>query len=153
MLRKNPKGNKGEGRKIVKREKPVRTIKVQEIRQNYLNPEYELRLYGFDTTKSGFSSIGELVPKSGSAKGIPRFVLRLDGERNLDVDIRNVSKPVERDFKAGRNGYSGHRTKELSRSNEREVYLKTPSGLIYHGELFFGTTEIKTLTFDAILTK
>jgi len=56
---------------------------------------------------------------------------------DLDMDIGRVSADVARDFKANRNGYSGHHTDRSHDLTERafEVKIAVPSGTTFEGKV------------------
>ena len=80
---------------------------------------------------------------------MPSFHARVDDgsstktkDIELDIDIREVSTAADRDFKAGRNGYSGHHNDRSPTPEERifDVDIATPAGKVFEGQVSFNAT-------------
>ena len=113
----------------------------------HLDPDYQL-LEHHDLTRgeTGLLRVFSLIPRSA---GRPSFVARVDdgspGKRRqpeLDVDIKYVTTAIERDFKAKRNGYSGHHTERSPNESGRifDVGITTPAGKVFEGQVSFNAT-------------
>ena|SRR5438128_754671 len=69
----------------------------------------------------------------------------------LDIDIRNVSHHIVRDFRAGRNGYIGHHTDRSPNWAQRifNVEIATPQDRVFDGDVFFNVTFSMAITMTS----
>jgi hypothetical protein len=115
-----------------------------QITAQQLEPDYQL-LEHHDLTRgeTGLLRVFSLIPKTA---GKPSFAARVDdgspGKRRqpeLDIDMKDATKALERDFKANRNGYFGHHTDRSPNQNQRifDVEVGTPAGKVFAGEVSF----------------
>jgi hypothetical protein len=113
------------------------------VTERDLHPDYKIEQHNPIRGGTGHLPVFSLVPNE--AKN-PTFTARIDdgvrGRRrmpDLDIDIEGVNAKIERDFKANRNGYSGHHSDRSPNQTERmfEVEIVTPSGTIFRGEVSF----------------
>jgi hypothetical protein len=88
-----------------------------------LHPNYKLEQHEAIRGSTGYLPVFSLVPNDPQN---PTFAARVDdGVRNrrrtpeLDIDIKGVNSEIERDFKACRNGYSGHHRDQSPNQTER----------------------------------
>jgi hypothetical protein len=135
----------------VDRKKPTgdgqaRSLSNLHIARRHLDSNYEIVIHRLERGKTGLLGVFSLFPKSASN---PQFDARVDDgspgnrrEPDLDIDIKNVTKAVENDFKANRNGYLGHHTDRSPNPNQRtfDVEIATPTGTVFEGEVSFNTT-------------
>jgi hypothetical protein len=99
----------------------VYNVKVE---KHYLHPDYELIAHDPAVlSETGRLGVFEVKSISGTR---PNFSGRWDGgDRNkpekirydLDIDILEVARKIQRQFKNGENGYSGHHTTPSARVN------------------------------------
>ena len=130
-----PKGRVPDGRVF-----DIRDIKA-DIR--HLHLDYEYVAGDGSLADNDRLLIFELDPK---ISGLPSFVGRWDGGNrsipskiryDLDIDIRDVSDEVVKQFESCKNGYGGHHTTQVGTENKYLVDLKTPTGLIFDATISF----------------
>lgn len=125
--------------KVAIRDGKVFKTNEVKVKQDYIDARYELFLYPKNViTPTGLLTVGELKPKY---KSLPGFLFRWDEKaESLDVDIKNVSEEVEKEFKRGIRGYKGHHTKRVSDEKNRtfEVGIKIPRITVFEGKISFG---------------
>ncbi len=118
--------------------KAFKTTEVN-VKQDYIDAGYELFRYPKnEITPTGLLTVGELKPKD---KTLPGFLFRWDEKaERLDVDIKNVSEDIKKDFKRGIRGYDGHHTKRVPDEKNRifEVGIKIPKITVFEGKISFG---------------
>lgn len=112
-----------------------RVFGVNEIKMEilYKHKGYELKCYSWkEMTKTGRLEIAELKPKRNS---LPEFKFRWDeGHEAIDIEIKNVSKSVERKFNKETEGYEGHHTRKVCKNPRTfEVLIKIPGLKVFHG--------------------
>jgi len=114
-----------------------------QITVQHSDPDYELLKHDLTRGETGLLRVFSLIPKIA---GKPSFAARVDdgspGKHRppeLDIDIKDVTKAIERDFKANRNGYFGHHTDRSPNQNQRifDVEIGTPAGKVFAGEVSF----------------
>lgn len=116
------------------------------ITTHYIDSGYEILNEDLARSETRLLKVFSLIPK---IPGKPSFHARVDDgssekrkEPELDIDIDRVSDAVKSDFKAGRNGYAGHRNKRGSNPDVRifDVEIAVPTGKVFEGEVFFNVT-------------
>jgi hypothetical protein len=121
----------------------------------YLNPDYEIVKEDLVRGETRLLKVFSLLPRTA---GKPSFHARVDDgspgkvkEPELDIDIEGVSDAIAGDFRAGRNGYVGHRNKRSSTSTERifDVQIALPAERVFEGEVFFNVAFSVGLSMSA----
>lgn len=111
-----------------------RAFGVNEVKANvyYIDRNYNLECYSKNRiTKTGLLEVAVLKPKK---KSLPEFRFRWDEKADaLDVNILNVPNVDKKSFNKGMNGYTGHRTKRVSKDKIFKVFIKIPDGIIFDG--------------------
>lgn len=113
-----------------------RTNEVEEVRRQYMAPEYELRLYpGCEIGKTGRLDIGELRPCRPVGSFLPRFGIRWDeGKSEIDADAFDCTDEERGRFRKGEPGYSGHHSTILGGAGRVADWVLCWNGrLLYHG--------------------
>jgi hypothetical protein len=109
------------------------------IGTEFLDAEYEI--FQWRTSREAIRAFS-LIPKTSG----PSFHARVhDGspkkrkEPDFDIDIVGVSAAAARDFKAGRNGYSGHHNDLSPSPSERifDVKIAIPNRRVFEGQVSF----------------
>lgn len=138
------------GKQIQLREQPdgqITNIGNINVSRPTLSSDYEIVVLGGKRV-NGLLRVFSLVPKSATGA---KFDARLDdgnpGNRRraeLDIDIRNVSARIQRDFKRKKPtlGYSGHHSNVSSDPyhHEYEVDIQSPHGVIFNACVSFDVT-------------
>lgn len=116
-----------------------------EIEVSFCHPYYELNSAASAVaTPSKLLSLFSLVPKTSSN---PTFFGRYDARDDLsgrneasavDVDVSGLTSAEERDFKAGKNGFSGHHSTR-KKDGQHQILISTPK----HKKIFEGTLSMK----------
>lgn len=125
--------------------KPDGAVRLSDltVTAHELHPDYRIEQHEPVRGSTGYLPVFSLVPNNHQN---PTFAARIDdGARNrrrtpeLDIDIKGVNSEIERDFKACRNGYSGHHRDQSPNPTERvfEVNVFTPAGTIFRGQVSF----------------
>ena len=129
-----------------------------QITAQHSDPDYELLKHDLTRSETGLLRVFSLIPKTA---GKPSFAARVDdgspGRRRppeLDIDIKDVTKAIERDFKADRNGYFGHHTDRSPNQNQRifDVEIGTPAGKVFAGEVSFNVAFSVAISVSASST-
>jgi hypothetical protein len=116
------------------------------ITTEFLDPDYDIVVEDLTRSETRLLKVFSLLPKRPENAS---FHARIDDgspdkrkEPDLDIDIRGVSSTIIRDFKADRNGYSGHHNDRSTSRTERifEVEITTPGGRVFKGTVFFNGT-------------
>ncbi|MGB6687494.1 MAG: hypothetical protein WBE76_06595 [Terracidiphilus sp.] len=112
-----------------------------EIEVSFCHPDYELSAEASAVaTPSKLLRIFSLVPETSSN---PTFFGRYDARDDLsgrnkasavDVDVSGLTDAEERDFKAGKNGFSGHHSTR-TKDGQHQILISAPK----HGKIFEGT--------------
>ena len=107
-------------------------ILIKEI--DFLDSEYSPQLFSDnEIAPTGQLLICKLSPKNACD---PEFVFRWDEQKDtMDIDIRQVTKKMEQEFKEDKNGFSGHHPKRLIKTDGRffEICLKVPQKVVFKG--------------------
>jgi hypothetical protein len=116
-----------------------------EIEVSFCHPDYELSAEASAVpTPSKLLRLFSLVPETSSD---PTFFGRYDARDDLsghnqasavDVDASGLAAAEERDFKAGKNGFSGHHSTR-TKDGRHQILISTPQ----HGKIFEGTLSMK----------
>jgi hypothetical protein len=116
-----------------------------EIEIKFCHPDYELRVEDSAVaTTSKLLRLFSLVPNTSSN---PTFFGRYDARDHLsgrdgasavDVDVSGLTDAEERDFKTGKNGFSGHHSTQ-TKDRQHQILISTPK----HGKVFEGTLSMK----------
>jgi hypothetical protein len=123
--------------------RPDGAVRLSDLKITPQNLDSSYKIVEHDLVRgdTGYLPVFSLVPDDTKN---PAFTARIDdGVRDnrrmpdLDIDIGRVSADVARDFKANRNGYSGHHTDRSHDLTERAFELKiaVPSGTIFEGKV------------------
>lgn len=112
-----------------------------EIEVSFRHPDYELSAEASAVaTPSKLLRLFSLVPATSSN---PTFFGRYDLRDDLsgrnkasavDVDVSGLTDAEERDFKAGKNGFSGHHSTRI-KDGQHEILISAPK----QGKIFEGT--------------
>jgi hypothetical protein len=116
-----------------------RVDKVHNLKiENYINPEFELKIHPGGLSETGLLSIFEISPKDEESM-FPTFVARWDqNKETLDIDLKNTSPDELELFKSEKVGYSGHHPIRLNTpSRTFKVDIRTPSHHIFTGNVSF----------------
>jgi hypothetical protein len=106
------------------------------VATRFLDTQYEIVQHDLTRGDTGLLKVFSIIPKSA---GNPSFHARMDdgstGNRRspeLDIDIEDVGSKAKRDFKADRNGYTGHHTDRSPTAAARlfEIEIATPAGKV-----------------------
>src|SRR5258706_8603844 len=125
-----------------------------QITTQHLAPDYQPLKDDLTRGETGVLRVFPRIPKTA---GKPSFAARVDdgspGKRRppeLDIDIKDVPKAIERDFKADRNGYFGHHTDRSPNQNQRifDVEIGTPAGKVFAGEVSFNVAFSVAVSFS-----
>jgi hypothetical protein len=125
-----------------------------QITAQHLDPDYQLLKHDLTRGETGLLRVFSLIPKTA---GKPSFAARVDDGSSekrrspeLDIDIKDVTKAIERDFKADRNGYFGHHTDRSPNQNQRifDVEIGTPTGKVFAGEVSFNVAFSVAVSFS-----
>jgi hypothetical protein len=102
----------------------------------FMHPEYCVNTGKRQMTKTGFMVVFELKTEN---KTLPTFLGRWDEkEQLLDIDILGVDKKSTSDFRAEKNGYSGHHPKHISESPRLfQIEINIPECEIMKGNITF----------------
>lgn len=121
----------------------VYNVKVE---KHYLHPDYELIAHDPAVlSETGRLDVFEVKSISGTR---PNFSGRWDGgDRNkpekirydLDIDILEVARKIQRQFKNCENGYSGHHTTPSARmiGNAYDLSISIPGEVVFEGTVSF----------------
>jgi hypothetical protein len=121
----------------------ARSLSNLQITTRHLAPDYEMLSHNLTRGETGLLKVFSLRPKT---TGHPTFEARIDDgspgnrrELKLDIDIKEVTITIEKDFKAERKGYYGHHPERSQNPNQRvfDVEIATPGGKIFEGEVSF----------------
>ena len=109
----------------------------------HIDPEYWLQVCELERTETGLLALFLLVPQVSSRE---TFRVRIDDgspnrrkELEVDIDILDASKSVQDDFKAGRQGYSGHHSVRDANNSQRifSVCIRVANQPIFDAEVSF----------------
>jgi hypothetical protein len=121
------------------------------ITTRYLHSDYDILNENLTRGSNRYLGVFSLIPKTA---GKPSFHARVDDgtsdhvkDPELDIDIRNVSDDIVRDFRAG-NGYVGHHTDRSPNREQRifNVEIATPQERVFEGDVFFNVTSSISVT-------
>lgn len=113
------------------------------ITTRYIDSDYEVLREDLARGETRLLKIFSLVPKTARQPG---FHARVDDgspdnpkDPELDIDIKEVSDDIMKDFKPGRNGYGGHHNDRSPSRDERvfDVEITTPTGTVFGGAVSF----------------
>lgn len=133
-------------RKLAKGDGQTGNISKPVITKRYIDLTHDICEHNLSRSDTGLLRVFSLVPKT---HGKPSFEARVDdgswGKRreiDLDIDIKGVSEAVQGDFRAGRNGYKGHRTERRLQADGRifAVNIVIPEGVVFEGDVSFSPT-------------
>jgi len=99
---------------------------------HYIDKNYTLECCSKNRiTETGLLEVAKLKPKK---KSLPEFKFRWDEKADtLDVDIYKNGKLCNELWDT--DGYNGHHTKRVSKDKIFEVFIKTPNGVIFDGQI------------------
>jgi hypothetical protein len=116
-----------------------------EIEATFCHSDYELSVEASAVaTPSKLLRLFSVVPKTSSD---PTFFGRYDARDDLsgrnqasavDVDALGLTDAEEKDFKAGKNRFSGHHSTR-TKDGQHQILISTPK----HGKIFEGTLSMK----------
>src|SRR5258708_3312440 len=125
-----------------------------QITKQHLDPDYQLLKHDLTRGETGLLRVFSLIPQTA---GKPSFAARVDdgspGKRRppeLDIDIKDVTEAIERDFKANRNGYFGHHPDRSLNQNQRifDVEIGTLAGKVFAGKGSFNVAFSVAVSFS-----
>lgn len=116
------------------------------ITAQHTDPDYDFVCENLVRGETRYLGVFSLRPKN---QGEPSFHARVDDgsayknkDPELDIDIKGVSRNVSKNFKAGRNGYSGHHTQRSPNRSERvfEVRITAAGRVVFEGVVSFSVS-------------
>lgn len=133
---------------VQKRDGKVFSVGNLSVETQYLSPNYKFSIGPCELSPTGLLLVFAINPKSGRG---PSFDARWDGgsrgvgkkERmDLDIDVHGVSEGEVAKFRAGKDGYLGHKTKMLPSEygHRYEVDIRMPAECVFTAVVTFNLT-------------
>jgi len=132
-----------------------RVFDIRDLREDirFIHPDYRYIKGNGTLSDTGELVLFKLIPKSLTSS---TFVARWDGgsrgflhktRYDVDVDMDGPGKAEEKQFRNGKNGYSGHHTTKISDAeNKYRVCISTPSGQVFDANISFSKHHRLTLS-------
>ena len=117
----------------IKNEGRVNKVADLQVNQTRIHPDYTWLRGNCILSDTGQLEVLKVVRKSGDG---PYFIARWDQRpQSLDIDMFGATESENRDFKAGKGGYSGHHPSQTANQNGRcfDVFIQTPLATIFEG--------------------